>query len=245
MGPPMHDRNLENADAPARRDLLRGAVGALIGSVSVAGAASAPGQIASNDTIRGDRRRALIDPGTAQVLFVDLQASLVAQSRTATPKAIETAAGVLAQVAQILKLPSLFSVVPEGSKPPRLIARLSPYSTPANTLLRKPAGALMDAPTERALARTRRSTLFIAGYAAEVAVLHAALDAIAAGYTVYYVVDCIGSSSPRTEAATFRELDLAGATPTSVLSLTTRLAPDFSSSPGSETFAALAPILKQ
>jgi hypothetical protein len=36
----------------------------------------------------------------------------------------------------------------------------------------------------------------------------------------------------------------AGAVPTSVLSLTTRLAPDFFHSPGSETSAALEPLLQ-
>ncbi|WP_076073044.1 isochorismatase family protein [Sphingomonas montana] len=180
-----------------------------------------------------------------QVLFVDLQTSLVAQSKTTPPQTIGTATGVLAKVAQILKLPTLFSVVLEGENPPKLIAPLLPYSNPANTFLRNPAGALMDPATVQAVARSGRRTLVIAGYVAEVAILHAALDAIAAGYTVYYVVDCIGSPSPRTESAAFRELELAGAVPTSVLSLTTRLAPDFSQPPGSETFAALSPILKQ
>jgi len=38
-------------------------------------------------------------------------------------------------------------------------------------------------------------------------------------------------------------MERAGAVPTSVLSLTTRLATDFFHSPGSETFAALNPLL--
>nr|WP_285016868.1 isochorismatase family protein [Novosphingobium sp. fls2-241-R2A-195] len=93
--------------------------------------------------------------------------------------------------------------------------------------------------------QTGRKTLVISGYAAEVVVLQAVLDAVAAGYTVHYVVDAIGSKSARTEEAAFREMEEAGAIPTSVLSLTTRLTPDFFHSPGSETFAALQTLLRQ
>jgi len=242
----MRERNSEQSSGLGRRELMRtGMVGSILGVMAAAGAAPATAQTTASTTSKGAPRSAQIDPATVQVLFVDLQTSLVAQSKTTPPATIGTAAGVLAKVAQILKMPTLFSVVLENGKPPKLIPPLVPYSSRANTILRKPAGALMDPATAQALAKSGRRVLVIAGYAAEVAVLHAALDAIAAGYTVYFIVDGIGSPSPRTEAATFRELELAGAIPTSVLSLTTRLAPDFSSPPGSETFAALDPILKQ
>lgn len=234
------------SSAPNRRNLLKaGALGGTFGVLAGAGAAPALGQPSTGGLGAREEKGAAIAPASVQVLFIDLQTSLVAQSRTSAPAAIETASGVLAKVAQILRLPTLFSVVPEqGRAQPQLIGSLTPFSTAENTLLRKPAGALMDPATVQAITRSGRRTIVMAGYAAEVAVLHAALDAIAAGYMVYYVVDCIGSPSPRTEAAAFRELDLAGAIPTSVLSLTTRLAPDFFHPPGSETFAALAPILK-
>jgi hypothetical protein len=242
----MRERTSEQTSGPGRRELMQtGVAGSLLGVKAAAGGEPASAQAGTPTAAGGAKHQARIDPAAVQVLFVDLQASLVAQSKTTLPGTIETASGVLAKVAHILKLPNLFSVVLEGGKPPKLIASLLPYSKPANTILRKPAGALMDPATVQAVARSGRRTLVIAGYAAEVAVLHAALDAIAAGYTVYYVVDCIGSASPRTEAAAFRELELAGAIPTSVLSLTTRLAPDFTSPPGSETFAALDPIVKQ
>lgn len=227
-----------------RRDLLRSGVAASIAAVAVAASTiPAAAQTANALVVKENARGSIVDPSDVQVLFVDLQTSLVSRSKTAPPESIEKACGVFAEVAKILKLPTIFSVVPEGDAPPTLIPSLLPYSTKDNTLLRKPAGVLQDRATLAALQATRRKTLVIAGYAAEVAVLHAAMDAIKAGYTVYYVVDCIGSPSPRTEDATFRELDQAGAIPTSVLSLTTRLAPDFFNPPGSQTIAALRPLL--
>jgi isochorismate hydrolase len=79
-----------------------------------------------------------------------------------------------------------------------------------------------------------RKTLVIAGFSAEVAVLHAGLDAIEAGYQVYAVVDAIGGHSHRTEQAALNQLERAGAKFISAISLLSCFAPDFSNSPGSD-----------
>ncbi|WP_235811820.1 MULTISPECIES: hypothetical protein [Pseudomonas syringae group] len=42
------------------------------------------------------------------------------------------------------------------------------------------------------------------------------LDGIALGYVVYYVVDAVGGLSDRTEQASFRAMERAGAIPTSL-----------------------------
>jgi nicotinamidase-related amidase len=188
--------------------------------------------------------RSHIDPSVCQMIFIDLQASLVAGSTTSEPAAIALASKAMAEVAAILKIPTLFSVVLEGGKEPVLLDSLKSFSKPQNTLLRKVAGALTDPATLSALAKNKRKKLIIGGFVAEVAVLQAVLDAIKNGYEVYYLVDCIGSFSARTEAAAFRAIEQAGAIPTSVVSLMTRLAPDFYNSPGKEAFAAIVPLLK-
>ncbi len=225
-----------------RRALLKGAMAApLIGAGLGLSAPALARRAAAMVTVGGAR----IDPSTVQLLIADLQPSLLVGSRTAPPDAIARSATVLAKVGEILALPTLFSIVPEGANPPSLISELRPFANQANTILRTLAGPFMDGPTTAALARAGRKTLVIAGYAAEVVVLQAVLDAIAAGYRVHYVVDAIGSMSARTEEAAFREMEGAGAMPTSVLSLTTRLTPDFFHAPGSETFAALQVLLRQ
>lgn len=232
--------NETGSQSLARRNVIKGG---LVLSVCALGLDGQPVQ--ARAAAMAQTGGARIDITDVQVLFADLQGSLVSHSRTQLPEAIGRSANVLAQVASILKLPMLFSVVPEGSGPSTLIPELATFSTPGNTIRRVLAGCFMDEPTKQALARTGCKTLVLAGYAAEVVVLQTVLDAIAAGYTVYYVVDAIGSKSARTEDAAFREMERAGAIPTSVLSLTTRLTPDFFHAPGSQTFAALQILLKQ
>ena len=220
----------------SRRNLI--AFGAIAG---VAGAlpSAAVGQERGGAVTAGSR----MDPNTVQLLFADLQTPLVAGSKTQPPDRLERAAAVLAEVATILALPMLFSVVMEGTSPPHLLPSLQPYAKRTNTILRVPVAPFHDRATQAAIEGHRRRILVIAGFAAEVVVLQAALDAIVAGHEVYFVTDAIGSQFERTEAAAFREMEAAGARPTSVLSFVTRLVPDFVGTPGKQVFAALKPVL--
>lgn len=222
----------------ARRGLFRLAMAA--STVAVV-----PGVMKASErtTPQHDGMGAMLDYQDVQVLFSDLQTSLVAGSRTTTPANIGRAAAALAKVAEVLKLPTVFSVVPERRGEPELIPELKPFATPTNTLKRSLAGSLMDKVTVDAIASNGRKTLIVAGYAAEVVVLQTVLDALNSGYNVQFVVDAIGGLSERTEAAALRQMELAGAIPTSVVSITSRMTPDFFHSPGSETFAAIMPLL--
>lgn len=186
---------------------------------------------------------ALIDYNDVQVIFADLQTSLVAGSRTTSPSKIGSSALALAKIARILNLPTIFSVVPERQGEPRLISELEPFANPDNTFKRTLVGALMDPRTAAAVAASGRRTLFIAGFAAEGVVLQTALDAVNSGYRVQLVVDSIGGLTQRTEDAALRHAEIAGAVPTSVVSLATRMTPDLSHAPGSEIFAAIMPLL--
>lgn len=224
-----------------RREIFRaGAAAATLAAVGIVPGTSVQGQPARRMPPRGGSR---IDPRDVQVLFADLQVSLVPLSTTTAPAGISRAAGVLAKVASVLRMPALFSVVPERGDAPTLIPELRPFATTANTIPRTPVSPFHDAPTAAALARSGRRTLVIAGFATEAVVLQAALDAIAAGYTVFHAVDAMGSPSARGEEAALRVMERAGATPTSVLGLATRLVNDFVGSPGAETFAAIQPLL--
>lgn len=162
-----------------------------------------------------------------QVLFVDLQPELTDGSRSIQPQALAANAAVLARVAHLVDVPVTFSIVPMAGKPGRHIPELAQYAGEKNTFPRVVAGTFMEPPLVSALAAQRRKVLIVSGYATEVAVLQTALGALKAGYTVYVPVDAIGSRSSRTESAALREMELAGAIPTSVLALAAQLAPDF------------------
>lgn len=186
----------------------------------------------------------MLDARQAQVLFVDLQPELIRRSQTVKPAALAANAAVLARVARLTQVPVTFSIVPVQGEPGRNLPDLADYASAHNTFQRVMAGTFMEPRLVAALDAHQRKTLVIAGYASEVAVLQTVLGARSAGYRVYVVVDASGSQSARTEDAALKQMEMAGAIPTSVLAVAAQLAPDFSRRPGSEvlaTFDALSP----
>lgn len=176
-----------------------------------------------------------------QLLFADLQPDLIVGSRTVEPDALAGAACVLAEVGRVLRWPMTFSVTSHGGKTAEVIPELAAYATAENTFWRGPAGPFLDPNTVAALAGNDRSALVIAGFASEVVVLHAALDALKAGYQVEVPLDAVGSMTHRTEKAAIRQIERAGGVTTSIWTLVSRLEPDFQASPGREVFNAMQP----
>jgi len=174
-----------------------------------------------------------------QILFADLQPYLISGSSTVHPDVLSTAAGALASAAKILNIPMTFSIIPEDGKPGKLIPQLLSYANSENTYCRKVASPFLDKPTAEALTKNERKILVIAGFSAEVVVLHASLDALAAGYVVQVPLEVIGGRSQRTEESILRQIERAGGITTSILTLITRLEPDLSRPPGSTALAAL------
>jgi nicotinamidase-related amidase len=178
-----------------------------------------------------------VNPQDVQILFVDMQHELTKASKSNAPAALAANATVLAEVARLLGLPMIYSLVPVAGNAGRLMNELQPYSNEKNTFDRILAGSFTDHSMVAALAQHRRKTLVVSGYATEVAVLQTALAARKAGYRVFIPVDAVGSPSARTESAVLRQMELAGAVPTSVMSLAAQLAPDFSKEPGRSVLA--------
>lgn len=167
-----------------------------------------------------------------QILFVDLQSSLVKNSKSISADALTGNALVLAKLGRLLDIPMTFSVVPSDGKAGSVIKELKSYSTSENTFQRRLTGSFSDPEMVSALARNERRVLVVSGYVTEVAVLQSVIAALKAGYIVHVPVDTMGSPSSRTEAAAIRQMELMGAIPTSVLTLVGFLVPDLSAEPG-------------
>jgi nicotinamidase-related amidase len=159
----------------------------------------------------------------------------VARSKTIEPDALGKSAGVLLEVARLFSLPTTLSVVPEGDKAPELISELRGNGF-AQEKLRASASPFLDEATKNLLAQSRRKVLIIGGFATEAVVLNAVLDACAQGYEALVPVDVCGGMSERTEQASLRQIIAAGAITTSVVSIATKLAPDFTTDPGKDLF---------
>jgi hypothetical protein len=172
---------------------------------------------------------------SAQLLLCDLQPEIVARSKTIFRDVLSKSAGVLLEIARLFSLPTTLSVVPEGDIPPELISELR-GSGFAQEKLRASASPLFDEATKNLLAQSKRKVLIIGGFATEAVVLHAVLDARTEGYDVLVPVDVCGGMSERTEQAALRQITAAGAITTSVVSIATKLAPDFTTDIGKSLF---------
>jgi len=173
---------------------------------------------------------------TSQVMICDLQEQIVVRSKTTKPDALSQSAQVFCQIAQLFKLPLTFSVVPENKNAPKLIASLQAFASEKNQFLRATASPFIDPGTREQLASLRRPTLIIAGFATEVVVLHAALDALREGYGVIVAVDTCGGMSERTESAALAQIRDNGGIVSSVVSIATALSPDFTKPQGQQMF---------
>jgi Isochorismatase family len=172
---------------------------------------------------------------SAQLLLCDLQSDIVARSKTIDRDVLIKSAGVLLEIAKLFSLPTTLSVVPEGDKAPELISELR-GSGFAQEKLRASASPFLDEATKNLVAQSGRQVLIIGGFATEAVVLHAVLDARAQGYDVLVPVDVCGGMSERTEQAALGQIMAAGAITTSVVSIATKLAPDFTTDRGKDLF---------
>ena len=176
----------------------------------------------------------------AVILFLDLQDEIVTNSRTVTVDRLSRAAGGLAKLAALHRLPVLLSAVPPGGA--FLDAVLAPLGSPAPRP-RTQTSAFADAGLVAALAATGRKALILSGVASEIVVQRTALDALAAGYAVFVAVDACGGVDPRTEDAAWRRIVGAGGATTSAITFAAELAGDFTTPEGGATLAIMYELL--
>ncbi|MFB7950088.1 isochorismatase family protein [Kitasatospora phosalacinea] len=180
----------------------------------------------------------MLDPRTVQIVFADLQDSIVALSRTNPPDTVRRSAGALGRIARALDVPFTVSAAPRPGGP-GVIAEL-PDATP----FVRSGPSCWDDPAWRAqVAAHDRPTLALCGVTSEIVVLHTALDALADGHRVIVLVDAGGGMSQRTEDAAHDQVRAAGGTVTSVASFATDLVRDFTDPTGREVITALHGLL--
>lgn len=176
----------------------------------------------------------------AVVLFLDLQAEIAPHSATLAPDKIRAAAGVLARLTALHKLPCFVSAVPSGGAYfPEVLAAF-PGATPSN---RTATSAFADPALPEFLAASGRKMLILAGVASEIVVQRTALDGLAAGYAVNVLVDVCGGTNARTEEAAFRRITAAGGQTSSARTFAAELAGDFTTETGGATIGLMYELL--
>jgi nicotinamidase-related amidase len=188
--------------------------------------------------IRDPATDTLLTPQNAVLALIDYQPEQYAGVASMPHDELVANVTLLGHVATAFELPVVLSTVyvKHGmtATNPELRAALPGVPEIDRTTM----NAWEDPEFRVAVERTGRRKLIIAGLWTEVCVAFPALDALRAGYEVYFVADAIGGVSRAAHEAALQRMLQAGATPISVLGLACELQRDWGR-PGAERLRAI------
>src|SRR5215468_5151293 len=160
--------------------------------------------------------RALMNVDDSVLLLLDHQSGLFQTVKDITVAELRANVAALARIATLLKLPIITSAsVPEGPNGPLMpeIAKLAPHAVYV------PRKGEVNAWDNELFVKTVREsgkkTLIMAGVWTGVCVMFPALDAKAAGFNVYAVMDASGDPTEFVSRTTLARFTQAGIVPTS------------------------------
>ena len=158
----------------------------------------------------------LLDPSDSVILLLDHQTGLFQTVKDVPVDDLRRNVVMLARLAALLKIPVITTASePNGPNGP-LMSELAEVAPPATYVPRKAEVHAWDnedfVKTVRA---TGRKTLIMAGVWTSVCVMFPALDAKAAGFKVYAVMDASGDPSEMASRTTLARLVQGGVIPTS------------------------------
>jgi nicotinamidase-related amidase len=159
---------------------------------------------------------ALINPADTLLLLLDHQAGLFQVVKDIEVAQLRANTTMLAKLATLLKLPVITTAsVPEGPNGP-LMPEIHEAAPHAVHVPRKgEVNAWDNALYVKTVRETGKKTLIMAGVWTSVCVMFPALDALAAGYKVYAVIDASGDPSELASRTTVARFVQAGVVPTS------------------------------
>lgn len=174
-----------------------------------------------------------LDRHDAVFLPVDYMHGLISACTSIEPGTLRNNALALAKIARLFELPAVRTGDEQGrtylgAEMPE-VGEILPG---APFVPRSTVGAWEEPDYVAAVKATGRGSLIMAGISTEQCVAFTARSAIAAGYTVYVVVDCCASLDARTEQAAWLRLTQQGAILTSWSALGAELLGDFATPEG-------------
>ena len=177
--------------------------------------------------IRDPRTDSLITPQNAVLALIDYQPEQYAGVASVGHAELLANVTMLGRVATTFELPVVLSTVYVKHGMSGTNQELLEALPGVPEIDRTTMNAWEDPEFRAAVERTARKKLIIAGLWTEVCVAFPALDALDAGYQVYFVVDAIGGVSRVAHEAAVQRMIQAGAEPISVLGLACELQRDW------------------
>jgi nicotinamidase-related amidase len=160
--------------------------------------------------------KSLLDPTDTVLLLLDHQAGLFQTVKDISITQLRTNATMLAKLAALLQLPLITTAsMPEGPNGP-LMPEIHTSAPQAIHVPRKgEVNAWDNQLFVKTVRETGKKTLIMAGVWTSVCVMFPALDAKAAGFKVYAVIDASGDPSEMVSRVTVARFAQAGIIPTS------------------------------
>ncbi len=193
---------------------------ALVGAAAVAMLASAPRAsaqpAAATSVLPTGGGQALIDTSDSVLLLLDHQAGLFQTVKDISVTELRNNTIMLAKLATLLKIPVITTASePNGPNGP-LMPEIHQFAPHAVYVGRKgEVNAWDNEDFVRTVRTTGKKTLIMAGVWTSVCVMFPALDAKAAGFKVYAVIDASGDPSELASRTTLARFIQAGVVPTS------------------------------
>jgi nicotinamidase-related amidase len=160
--------------------------------------------------------RALINVDDATLLLLDHQTGLFQTVKDISVAELRANVIALARIATLLKIPVITTAsVPDGPNGPLMpeIAEFAPHAV--FVLRQSEVNAWDNEVYVKTVRATGRKTLIMAGVWTGVCVMFPALDAKAAGFNVYAVMDASGDPTEFVSRTTLARFTQAGIVPTS------------------------------
>ena len=158
--------------------------------------------------------KTMIDPNDAVMLLIDHQSGLFQLVRDIDLPVLRSNVTALAKVARLAKIPTFTTAsVPDGPNGP-LIPEIHQSNPDAVYIPRTGQINAWDNPAwVKAIEKTGRKTLLIAGTLTSVCMAFPTLSALAAGYKVFTIIDASGNWSQMATDITLARVAQAGAMP--------------------------------
>lgn len=182
----------------------------------------------SYNAIRDPRADHLLTPQNAALVIIDFQPVQVSSLASRSKRELVANITALARIGMLYKLPIVLSTinVNTGRNQPT-IHQITDVLRGVQPIDRTSINAWEDEDFAKAVKATGRKKLIMAALWTEVCLVHPALDAMAEGFEVYPVVDCVAGTSQEAHEAGLRRLEQAGAKPTSWVQLICELQRDW------------------
>jgi nicotinamidase-related amidase len=160
--------------------------------------------------------QALLDTSDTVILLLDHQAGLFQTVKDIDIAELRRNVEMLARLATLLKIPVITTASEPGGTNGPLMPEIHQAAPHAVYVARKgEVNAWDNADFVRTVRATGRKTLIMAGVWTSVCVMFPALDAKAAGFKVYAVIDASGDPSDLASRTTLARFAQAGVIPTS------------------------------